>query len=348
MRRLLTAFILGVNGALISIAQTDPVAPATPAGEDVATGEFAATDSTSLLSMRDAVVLGVVEGLTEFLPVSSTGHLIITNRALGLDRETPLHDQAGNPIWLETPSADNPSGTPVTLKLAADTYIVVIQVGAIAAVVFIFWSSLIGILRGLAGQNTDGLRLLRNLLLAFFPVVVVGLLFDDWIDTHLFSVATVIAALMSGALLMWLAERWRRQQTGFAFSAKEPADLTPREAVQIGLMQCLALWPGMSRSMVTMVGGYFCGLAPAKAAEFSFLVGLPVLGGAAVYKGWKAGPAMTALFGWPEMLVGGLVAAISAGLAVRFFLSYLQRFGLSAFAIYRVLLAICLALWMLD
>jgi undecaprenyl-diphosphatase len=122
-------------------------------------------------------------------------------------------------------------------------------------------------------------------------------------------------------------------------------DLTVRQSLGIGGMQCLALWPGMSRSMVTMVGGYFAGLTPARAAEFSFLLGLPVLGGAAVYKAWKAGPAMVAVFGWGEMLLGAAVAAVSAAAAVKFLISYLSRRGLGVFAAYRLLLAGVLAVW---
>lgn len=303
----------------------------------------AADDNQSQLTMWDAVVLGVVEGVTEFLPISSTGHLIIANRALGLDADTPLLDATGAPLWVTPPDADNPTGTPLTLKLAADTYIVVIQVGAILAVILIFWPSLQRILQGLAGRDAGGVRLLRNIALAFFPVVIVGLAVDDFIDRHLFSIPTVVAALVFGAGLMVYAERWRNQRGLSArTSTKDPADLTPTEAVRIGCVQCLALWPGMSRSMVTMIGGYFAGLAPAKAAEFSFLVGLPVLAGAAVYKALKSGPAMLALFGWSEMLVGCAVAAVSAAVSVRFLINYLQRFGLNAFAIYRVVLALAL------
>lgn len=303
---------------------------------------------SSLLSNRDAVILGLVEGITEFLPISSTGHLIIANRALGLDGEDPVLRPDGTPLWLEAPSIENPSGTPFTLKAAADTYIVIIQVGAIAAIVFIFWPSLFGIFRGLTGHDAAGLRLLRNIALAFFPVVIIGLLFDDLIETHLFSIRTVIYALVVGAGFMWGAEWWRRKHQEKREIEKLPCDLTPTEALKIGLAQCLALWPGMSRSMVTMVGGYFCGLAPAKAAEFSFLVGLPVLGGAAVYKAWQTGPIILEVFGWTEMLVGALVAAISAGIAVRFLVSYLQRFGLGAFAIYRVILALVLTFTILN
>ncbi len=297
------------------------------------------------LTMRDAVVLGVVEGITEFLPISSTGHLIITSALLGLDEETPLTAHDGQPLWHTPPSADAPQGTPLTIKLAADTYIVVLQIGAIFAVAFLYWRHVKAILQGLVGGNPEGLRLLRSLALAFFPVVVVGLVLEGWIERTLFSVPTVIAALVVGSLLMLAAERWRRQHNRGVSQERELHTLTIPQALGIGGMQCLALWPGMSRSMVTMVGGYFAGLSPARAAEFSFLLGLPVLGGAAVYKAWKAGPAMVAVFGWGEMLLGAAVAAVSAAMAVKFLISYLSRHGLEIFAAYRLLLAITMALW---
>src|SRR5690606_37720285 len=219
------------------------------------------------------------------------------------------------------------------------------QIGAIVAVILVFWTPLLGILRGLMGRDSSGLRLLRNLLMAFIPVVIIGLAFEERIEKHLFSTGTVIAALVSGAVLMFAAERWRSNNVQHGRSRKEPADLTVRESLQIGLIQCFALWPGMSRSMVTMVGGYFAGLAPARAAEFSFLVGLPVLGGAAVYKAYKAGPEMFTVLGWPQMLLGGIVAAVSAGFAVRLLVSYPSRHGLGVCAIYRLILAAFLAFW---
>ncbi len=128
------------------------------------------------LSARDAVILGLVEGVTEFLPVSSTGHLIIATHTLGLEAETPLVGRDGQPLWYKRPSPRNPAGEPLTPKLAADTYIVIIQVGAILAVVLLYWGQLVSMLRGLAGRDSSGLRLLRNLFCAFLPVAVVGLL----------------------------------------------------------------------------------------------------------------------------------------------------------------------------
>lgn len=293
----------------------------------------------------DAVILGVVEGITEFLPISSTGHLIIANDMLGLEDDRPLKDADGKPLWYKKPSEKYPGGVPLTLKLAADTYTVVIQAGAILAVIFLYWSQIAKILRGMIGRDPDGLRLLRNLLGAFIPIAVIGLISHDWINKHLFSVGAVIVAQISGAVLMIAAERWRRDAANVGNSGKEAADMSLPGSLGIGFMQCLALWPGMSRSMVTIVGGYFNRLSPAKAAEFSFLVGLPVLGGAAFVKTVKSGSAMISVFGWNHVILGIVVAAISAALAVKFLVHFLSRHGLFVFALYRLALAVVLGLW---
>lgn len=295
------------------------------------------------LDAGDAVVLGLVEGVTEFLPISSTGHLIIANEVLGLDSEQQLTAADGRPLWYRPPGPENPAGEPLTLKVAADAYAVIIQAGAILAVVVLYWRQFLGMALGLAGRSSAGFRLLRNVLCAFIPVAAIGFLLHDWIDEHLFSVPAVIGALVAGAVLMLWAERWRRQNSGRGYSRQDPADLTPGTATRIGLFQCLALWPGTSRSMVTIVGGYLAGLSPAKAAEFSFLVGLPTLAGAAVFKAVKAGPAMIAVFGWSSVLLGAAVAAVSAALAVKFLVRFLATQGLQIFAIYRLVLAAILA-----
>ena len=305
--------------------------------------EVDAKQPVAELSASDAIVLGVVEGVTEFLPISSTGHLIIANQLLGLESQQQLTGKDGQVLWYRKPSEKNPEGVPLTLKLAADTYAVVIQVGAIAAVVFLYWTQLTSMLAGLFGRSSSGVRLLRNVLLAFAPVAFAGFFLSGLIDKYLFSVGSVIGSLVIGAIIMLWAEKWRRANSGIGFSKGEPADLTPGKALGIGLAQCLALWPGTSRSMVTIVGGYLAGLNPGKAAEFSFLVGLPTLAGAAVYKGAKSGPAMIEVFGWSNVLLGAAVAAISAVIAVKFLVHFISRNGLAVFAYYRLILAAVLA-----
>ncbi|HEX2861751.1 MAG TPA: undecaprenyl-diphosphate phosphatase, partial [Lacunisphaera sp.] len=194
------------------------------------------------------------------------------------------------------------------------------------------------------GRSSAGLRLLRNIALAFLPVAVAGLALHGLIDKYLFSIWAVIVAQVAGAILMLWAERWRDVRAGVGRAKGDAADLPPRRALGIGLAQCLALWPGTSRSMVTIVGGYLAGLSPAKAAEFSFLVGLPTLAGAALYKGIRSGPAMIEVFGWSNVLLGAAVAAVSALIAVKFLVHVISRHGLAFFAYYRIALALVLAI----
>lgn len=302
-----------------------------------------ATAAVRELSAGEAVTLGLVEGITEFLPVSSTGHLIIAGHFLGLEDERQLTGANGEPLWLKPPSAKHPEGQPLTIKSAADTFTVVIQIGGIAAVVVLYWNELWGLALGAVGMNRDGALLLRNIVLGVLPAVAIGLPFDDWIEAKLFGNWPVIAALLGGALLMFYVD-YRRKHSHWAGSdGRRPADLKPGEALLVGAMQCVAMWPGTSRSMMTIVGGYVVGLKPAQAAEFSFLLGLPTLAGAALLKGVKAGPAMIHVFGWSPVLLGTLVAFISAALAIKVLVAALTRFGLTPFAIYRVILAVALA-----
>jgi undecaprenyl-diphosphatase len=299
------------------------------------------------LSAGNAVVLGLIEGITEFLPISSTGHLIIATKAMGLESENQLTDGAGQPLWYKKPSKKIPAGVPLTVKLAADSYTVIIQIGAIIAVVLLYWRQLMSMAVGVVGRSNSGARLLRNVLLATVPVAIFGLTLNDWISDHLFSVPAVIGAQAAGAFLMLWAERWRKANTGIGYARNDPSDLSPQKSVGIGFAQCAALWPGTSRSMVTIVGGYLAGLTPVKSAEFSFLVGLPVLAGAAFLKALKSGSAMVEVFGWVNLLLGGLVAAVSAAIAVKFLVTFLSRHGLALFAYYRLALAAVIAAFFL-
>jgi undecaprenyl-diphosphatase len=319
------------------------------------------------LKLTDAIVLGVVEGVTEFLPISSTGHLIVATHVLGLDVTTQLKDADGKLLWAKAPAAErkpsrtgaikkwalgligkeykieSPEGVPLTLARAAATYTVVIQFGAIAAVVFLYWAQLRAIGRGLIGRDVAGLRLAINLLIAFLPAAAIGFLAHGWIDEH-FTIGAVVAAQAVGAGLMLFAEHWRRRHYRARSTDSGENALAPHAAAGIGLLQVLALWPGMSRSMTTIVGGYFAGLDPRRSAEFSFLLGFVTLSAASVYKSAQSGAAMIQVFGWSHVLVGAVVAAITAAVCVRWLVGWLTQHGLAAFAYYRLGFAVLLAI----
>lgn len=290
------------------------------------------TPPVETLGTVDAIILGLVEGITEYLPISSTGHLILTNALLGLDSSEPLLDETGATIL-------TPDGEPVTLKAAADAYAIVIQVGAILAVVILYWSRIWQILLGVIGLSPIGRRLARNLLVAFLPAAVLGLLLDDWIESMLFAPLPIAIALAGGGLLMLAVESWRKHQLPDANNIIKLHSLGIRQCLFIGFMQCFAMWPGTSRSMMTIVGGYMVGLNPARSAEFSFLLGLITLSAAAGYKTVSSGPELFLAIEIGPLLLGIFVAFISAALAIKWLVAYLTRHGLSIFAWYRFALA---------
>jgi undecaprenyl-diphosphatase len=275
------------------------------------------------LTYLQAAVLGVVEGITEYLPISSTGHLILASALLGLD-------------------------APPERKAAVDAFNIVIQGGAILAVLGLYWPRVAQMLRGLAGRDPDGRRLLGLILLAFLPAALAGPFLDDTIDAHLFNPPAVVTALVLWGVVMILVDRWQRARfaaaadDGAAARARTLEALTWRAAVFIGLMQCLAMWPGTSRSMITIVAAMLVGLPPRPAAEFSFLLALPTLGGACAFKLAKDirgdGPSALASLGLAPMAVGMVVATVSAALAVKWLVHYLNRHGLAVFGWYRLAL----------
>jgi undecaprenyl-diphosphatase len=303
-------------------------------------------DSASL-SYVDAVILGVVEGITEYLPVSSTGHLILTNAILGLDSDTPIRDSAGEYILV---SDTNEEGMrPYTIGEAAYAYVIVIQAGAIIAVVLLYWKTILEILLGCLGKNPRGRKLAINLICAFIPAAIAGLLLDDLIESALGNnVKAVAGALVVGAIVMILVEHWRKKNTSEQSNSTSEGlnihDLSIRQSVMIGIFQCFAMWPGTSRSMATIVGGYLAGLSPKHAAEFSFLLGLITLSAASGYKMLSDGSNMIHALDLGPVLAGCLVAFISAALAVKWLVSYLSKHGLALFAWYRIALAIAVFL----
>lgn len=270
----------------------------------------------------EAILLGIVEGLTEYLPVSSTGHLILTQRLLGIPEDE-----------------------------ASTAYAICIQSGAILAVVGLYWQRMLQLVRGgvgLLGRATPdsrvGLHLSVNLAVAFLPAAVVGVLFNDWIEEVLFSLwYTVLAWLVGGLAILWVA----RRRSGHGHWEGQPIEsLAWSSALAIGLIQCLAMWPGTSRSLVTIVGGLLVGLSLPAAVEFSFLLGVITLLAATVYKIKDAGPIMLQSYGWTVMLLGSAAAWGSAVLAVKWMVTYLKRHGMELFGYYRVALGVLVA-WLL-
>ncbi|MGH7336652.1 MAG: undecaprenyl-diphosphate phosphatase [Myxococcota bacterium] len=266
-----------------------------------------------------AALLGLVEGITEYLPVSSTGHLILASSLLGLDR--PEHQRA----------------------LAA--FQIAIQGGAILAVLGLYAQRVAQMARGLVGRDPAGLRLLLHVALAFVPAALLGPLLDDPIEELLFRPAPVLAALFAGGLWMIWLDRARTPAEGAALES-----LTARGALAIGLFQCVAMWPGTSRSMMTIAGGVLLGLRAKDAAEFSFLLGVPTLGAACIYKlaqnlresSQTGAPNLFETLGAGATVIGFAVAAISAALAVRWLVAFLGRHGLAPFGWYRIALSVVL------
>ena len=294
------------------------------------------------LSHSDAIILGLVEGLTEYLPVSSTGHLIIANALLGLDGDTPMADKDGEPILIDEEGVQRP----YTIGDAAYAYVIVIQAGAIIAVVLLYWRTILKILLGCLGKDRNGRKLAINLIAAFIPAAVLGLLLNDWIEATLGdNIFAVAGTLVVGALVMLVVERWRHHGTKGAVPPEDGpglADLTLGKSIMIGFFQCFAMWPGTSRSMATIVGGYIANLSPAHAAEFSFLLGLITLSAASAYKFVTDGADMLSALNLGPVLLGCIVAFISAALAVKWLVGYLSHHGLALFAWYRIALAIAI------
>jgi undecaprenyl-diphosphatase len=296
----------------------------------------------------EAIILGVVEGLTEYLPVSSTGHLIVAQRALGLTGE------------------------------AADAFAICIQAGAIVAVLGLYWKRVRQAAIGWAGKvgvgpgDADGFRLGLHLLVAFMPAALLGPLVADEIEARLFNPTMVAVALFVGGVAIIAVDRWKRR------TARRKADvladgaggetsgagrslegMTVMMALGIGLLQCVAMWPGTSRSLMTIVGGVLVGLSLVAAVEFSFLLGVITLLAATAYKALLDGVEvptadggtqevmmlryMVAEYGWVSMAVGSAAAWASAVLAVTWMVGYLKQHGIALFGYYRVAAAAAIA-----
>jgi undecaprenyl-diphosphatase len=263
------------------------------------------------LNPAKAVVLGVVEGVTEYLPVSSTGHLLVAQELMGIGDTDATED-------------------------AADTYAITIQAGAILAVVLLYWRRLRSMAAGVVGRDPVGRRVLGALLVAFVPAAVVGLALEGLIKDTLFGVGPVIAAwALGGVAILVLAPRLRTRR-----GTRQLEAVTMRSAVTIGAAQVLALWPGTSRSLVTILAALALGYTMAAALEFSFLLGLMTLTAATGFEALKHGGDLVDTYGLADPLIGFVVAFVAALVAVRWLVAYLGRHDLELFGWYRIGIAL--------
>ncbi|GIN71913.1 undecaprenyl-diphosphatase [Bacillus sp. J14TS2] len=276
------------------------------------------------MDIRDwivALILGFVEGMTEFAPVSSTGHMIIVDDMLFK------------------------SAALLGSQEVANTFKVVIQLGSIMAVVIVFWSrlwSLVGVKVGGTNTSSHGSHLkLSHVIVGLIPAAVLGLAFEDVIDEYLFRIETVLLALVAGAILMMIADWQSKKERNFRGSSLD--EITYRQALLIGLFQCISLWPGFSRSGATISGGVLMGLKHRAAADFTFIMAVPIMFGASAVSLLKKWDVMT-LDVLPFFIVGFISAFVFAWVSIRFFLALISRVKLRPFAIYRILLAIVLAI----
>ena len=259
-----------------------------------------------------AIVLGLVEGLTEFAPVSSTGHMIIVDDLLFKSNEL-----FGNEV--------------------ANAFKVVIQLGSILAVAVIFWDrilDLLGLRKMTSVDRPSGERLsLLKIFVGLVPAGVLGVLFEGYIDEHLFSVKTVAIGLLLGAFLMIAADKIKPR-----IKTVTVDEITYKQALGVGLIQCLSLWPGFSHSGSTISGGVLLGLSYRAAADFTFIMAIPIMAGASLLKVVKYWSFFTPDV-LPFFIVGFINAFIFSLICIRFFLKLIEKIKLTPFAIYRIVLA---------
>ncbi len=254
--------------------------------------------------LMQTVVLGIVEGLTEFLPISSTGHLIIAS---------DLVDFAQSP--------------------GADTFVIAIQAGAILAVCWFYRQRIFRILRGLFTEPVEQ-RLAVNTIVGFLPAAVIGVMVAGTIKAYLFNPITVAAALVvGGVLILWIENYQVKKQIKPRVLTMD--DMTWKDALMVGFMQCLAMIPGTSRSGATIIGGLVLGLSRKAATEFSFFLSIPTIFGATVYDLYKSRDALAAA-NLDGLLVGTVVSFLSALFVVRWLLRYVSTNDFKAFGWYRI------------
>jgi len=269
----------------------------------------------------EALILGLVEGITEYLPVSSTGHLLVVQRLLGIE---------SNEI--------------------SDAFAISVQLGAIVAVLGLYRARVAQMVKGVFGRDRDGLGLALNIVAAFVPAAILGLLLEKPIKENLFGggewgLWPIVLAWFVGGVAILAVAFYKRYSGKGQQSGKDILQLTWQLAVVIGIAQCLAMWPGVSRSLITIVGGVLVGLRLPAAVEFSFLLGVVTLGAATSLDLLRHGAAMLEHYGVVSLGIGFLAAWISAVLAVKWMVSYLNKHGMEIFGYYRIGIAIVVGIW---
>ncbi|GGB54313.1 undecaprenyl-diphosphate phosphatase [Virgibacillus dakarensis] len=267
-----------------------------------------------LIEILKAIILGLVEGLTEFAPVSSTGHMIIVDD-----------------MWLKSEA--------FLTEYVANTFKIVIQLGSILAVVVVFRKRFYDLLGLTKHNNNEAMRnhrlKLSQVIVGLIPAGVLGVLFEDYIDEHLFSTETVLIGLLLGAILMIIADKFALKDP----VAKTVDQITYRQAFTVGLIQCFSLWPGFSRSGATISGGVLTGMSHKTAADFTFIMAVPIMAGASGLSLLKNLQYFT-IDALPFFIVGFISAFVFALVSIKFFLKLIDRIRLVPFAIYRIVLVV--------
>lgn len=261
----------------------------------------------NIILVIKAIIVAIVEGITEFIPISSTGHMIIV-------------------------------GNIINFKGAfANSFEVVIQLGAILAIIVLYWGKIWSSVVEFFKLKPSGIKFWTNIIVAFIPAAVFGFLLNDKIDEYLFNPGTVAVGLVVGGILMIIIEnKFRNKHT-----TKSVEKISFKQSFKIGCFQCLALWPGMSRSASTIMGGWICGVSTVAATEFSFFLAIPTMVGATALTLFKTGMN----FSGGEIItlvIGFVVAFLVALLVVERFVAYLKTKPMKVFAIYRIVVGIAL------
>jgi undecaprenyl-diphosphatase len=258
-----------------------------------------------------AVLLGIVEGVTEYLPVSSTGHLILATELMGFNQQQ----------W--------------------EVFNIAIQPAAILAIVVLYWRTFWDVAKGLFAWEAGAIAFIRNLLIAFFPAVLLGLAFGDQIEMMLGRPSLVAWALIIGGVAILLVERYAKP----AGNAGGVAGVPVKSAAMIGLVQCLAMIPGVSRSGATILGAMSFGVDRKTAAEFSFFLAVPTLTGATAYQLYKHGDELTS-HGMNLIGIGSLVSFVVALVVVKLFVTVVTKYGFAPFAWYRIVAGTAALIWL--